>query len=858
MIAHSVESNSTSHRPRSGAQPLCLLLAVAVMSLAATQATAQTPVWQIDGQALSELLGRTIAVVGDLGGLGQDNQQPDGVPDFVIGANTDTALVVSGADGSVIHTLVTTSGNSLGADRVAAAGDVDGDGTPDIIVTDTVFSGDDGQVIWILSESGGSSGPAFGASQTGLGDLDSPPDGHAEFAISWPHVDVGGAGAVGRVFVYDGATGQIRYILEGSAENDIFGRDVDSGDVDNDGTLDLIVGASGYAQVFSGYDGSLLRTVPNPTVAAFGRVVAFVGDLDGDGCDDYAVRASGSVWVYSGFDAEILFTFYGSGFWGYSVSGGGDVNGDGTPDIAIGAHGGFGRAVVFSGFNGAQLMAFEGEQSNSEFGHGLALADVNADGLADVVIGAPFLDIGGTSDVGQVTMFVSPIPGPAPDPALSFVSASSSDISLFVGTGTTEITVEPRDANGVALGTGQNVVLSTTGGALLGSIVDKNDGSGTYTQTLQADRALPSGTVIATVNGILLDTMITITFSNPPIDAASSDLPVAGTVSGSFLDTQEKDSIRERINERESGGKPSNRFSYLEHQWSINVQGGSQVFFFLKAHGGANADGDDFQFSSSLDGSNWTPLLTVSKPFDDFSYQTVEMDSGTSGIVFVRVLDTDQTPGNRTLDSVFIDDMGIASIGGTGPTPPAAPTGLAATAVSSSEISLSWTDNSGNENGFEIERSADGFNWSLLTMASSNTSSHTDSGLSPSTTWFYRVRAINGAGESDYTNVASATTLPQPAGITVTEISPATMDTGTSIVVTITGSGILSGASVSLENGTGPTPDISNVVVVGSTSLTATISAGNGGPHGARTWDLRVTNPDSSTGVLPGGFTVVK
>jgi len=74
---------------------------------------------------------------------------------------------------------------------------------------------------------------------------------------------------------------------------------------------------------------------------------------------------------------------------------------------------------------------------------------------------------------------------------------------------------------------------------------------------------------------------------------------------------------------------------------------------------------------------------------------------------------------------------------------------------------------------------------------------------------------------------------------------------------TITGSGFVAGAGVSFENGSGPAPAISNVNVASDgESLTATVTAKSGGSPRNRVWDVRVTNPDSSSGVLVDGFTV--
>jgi PKD repeat protein len=98
--------------------------------------------------------------------------------------------------------------------------------------------------------------------------------------------------------------------------------------------------------------------------------------------------------------------------------------------------------------------------------------------------------------------------------------------------------------------------------------------------------------------------------------------------------------------------------------------------------------------------------------------------------------------------------------------PPEAPGGLTATAVSSSAISLSWTDNSTVESSYLIERSPDGAAWGLLVQLPAGSSSHVDGGLSELTTYHYRVLARNSLGDSSYSDVASATTAANPQVIT--------------------------------------------------------------------------------------------
>jgi hypothetical protein len=99
---------------------------------------------------------------------------------------------------------------------------------------------------------------------------------------------------------------------------------------------------------------------------------------------------------------------------------------------------------------------------------------------------------------------------------------------------------------------------------------------------------------------------------------------------------------------------------------------------------------------------------------------------------------------------------------------------------------------------------------------------------------------------------------PPPAGVTVVGITPNSVLAGRSVNVTISGSGFAAGASVTLENGSGPALAVSNVAFVDANKITATITAKSGGPPGSRVWDVRVTNTDGSTGVLAGGFTVTK
>jgi hypothetical protein len=88
----------------------------------------------------------------------------------------------------------------------------------------------------------------------------------------------------------------------------------------------------------------------------------------------------------------------------------------------------------------------------------------------------------------------------------------------------------------------------------------------------------------------------------------------------------------------------------------------------------------------------------------------------------------------------------------------ATPSNLQASALSGSEVALSWVDNSNNETTFEIERRQGSGSYLLIGSVAAGTTNTVVSGLAPLTTYTFRVRGVNGASASQFSNEATATT----------------------------------------------------------------------------------------------------
>jgi hypothetical protein len=147
------------------------------------------------------------------------------------------------------------------------------------------------------------------------------------------------------------------------------------------------------------------------------------------------------------------------------------------------------------------------------------------------------------------------------------------------------------------------------------------------------------------------------------------------------------------------------------------------------------------------------------------SYSSTGLDAGTEYFYRVRAF-------NLTGNSGYSNEANATTL----PDVSATPSDLQAAVVSKNQINLTWTDNAANEDGFKIERKlSSAATYTQIDTVGADVTSYSSTGLTQNTAYSYRVRAYNASGNSAYSNVASATTLPNspagPSGLTATTVS---------------------------------------------------------------------------------------
>lgn len=391
---------------------------------------AQIQVHSWDGSVADQEFGRRVSGVADVNG--------DGRAEIAVGSTTPVTFqgevrLFSGADGSLLASWQGLSAGDGFGISVGDAGDMNADGYPDVIVGAPLVdgpAGTDAGAAYVYSGrfiatgappellyqwDGHDPGGRFGWEVSGAGDVSG--DGRADVIVAEPWAVAGTLR--GQVCVYEGAAGRLLYCKVGDTNGSNFGGAIDGiGDLDQDGHADIMVGAwddstvgttAGMVRVFDGRRGNVLATLyGDGPLDRFGHSVSGAGDVNQDGWPDLLisaldggyVRVYSGRWVMQGAGVAVLhewLTPLPGSLFGWEVDGGEDVDGDGIPDVVIGAyldtHAGKiqnGSVSVYSGATGALMFLEQGDDAHDHFGQSVRLAgDVDGDGRADVVMGAP-------------------------------------------------------------------------------------------------------------------------------------------------------------------------------------------------------------------------------------------------------------------------------------------------------------------------------------------------------------------------------------------------------------------------------------------------------------------------------------
>jgi hypothetical protein len=242
----------------------------------------------------------------------------------------------------------------------------------------------------------------FGWIARSIGDVDG--DKVQDFVTSAPGHGSGGA-AAGRIYVYSTKSGKLLWTADGAA-GDRLGLGVEgAGDVNNDGVGDVVASSppGGYAKVYHGRTGAVLLTLkaggPNE---AFGRHVSRAGDVNGDKMADVIIGApgapnapadfSGRAYIFSGKDGTLLKTLSGERAGDQFGAAGTGSNDRGRIIIAVGAPlagaAKAGRAYIYTSLNGAPAFTVDADATGNALGAMfVAVAgDMDADGVSDVYV----------------------------------------------------------------------------------------------------------------------------------------------------------------------------------------------------------------------------------------------------------------------------------------------------------------------------------------------------------------------------------------------------------------------------------------------------------------------------------------
>lgn len=368
-------------------------------------------------------LGYAIAALGDVDG--------DATGDYALGNPFDgfpagplgVAWIHSGRTGAVIHRLANLSGAGVTGFAIASAGDIDGDGRDDLLLGDPSYnlvegrfaaiSGASGATLWTVAAPPGSA-DSIGAFLAAAGDLDG--DGDPDLVTS--------ATGLAALAAHDGASGAP---IGSFALPAPFGVTLDASvDASGDGVRDLLLGLptaddtaqrreAGRAVVIDGGGAGVLAEARGRSFEPqLGSAMVLLEDRDGDGWREVAVGVPGGdgdtygeVRVISGQSGGELARFVASQpgeSFGAALASLADQDGDGLDELLVGAPTavGGGRVDLLSSGTGAVLASFAPPSGAARFGHSVGAAQDSA-GAWRIAIGDPQHDAGG-GPIGRVEL----------------------------------------------------------------------------------------------------------------------------------------------------------------------------------------------------------------------------------------------------------------------------------------------------------------------------------------------------------------------------------------------------------------------------------------------------------------------
>jgi hypothetical protein len=138
---------------------------------------------------------------------------------------------------------------------------------------------------------------------------------------------------------------------------------------------------------------------------------------------------------------------------------------------------------------------------------------------------------------------------------------------------------------------------------------------------------------------------------------------VAGRLTGSYLYTWENDGLSQAIRERYSDGLRSQRTSYLEHIWRVVLPERERSVLYVNAWSRASSDNEHFVLDISFDGVTYVQMLDLTARQDESGIQAIPLPTGSRGTLHIRVRDSDQTPGQQVLDTVYVDHLFVRGTG---------------------------------------------------------------------------------------------------------------------------------------------------------------------------------------------------